>query len=122
MATSDDPESAKLAASLKETEWELHQCKEELARVGDDLSIMINCYKEAQLIASKTKERQVAAQEADVLAGQPPGPAAHGDDAQDAHADSFQTCSAIAAAGSAVGEARGGVGSGVRPGRHRVMP
>ena len=65
---------------------------------------------------------RVAAQEADVLAGQPPGPAAHGDDAQDAHADSFQTCSAIAAAGSAVGEARAGVGSGVRPGRHRVMP
>ncbi|XP_017460551.1 PREDICTED: protein KIAA0100-like [Rhagoletis zephyria] len=69
MTASDDPESAKLAASLKETEWELHQCKEELARVGDDLSIMINCYKEAQLIASKTKERQVAAQESrDLLA------------------------------------------------------
>lgn len=65
----EEEERSAMADSLKETEWRLHQCKEELARVSDDLTIMINCYKEAQLIASKTKERQVAAQESrDLLA------------------------------------------------------
>ncbi|KAI2804677.1 hypothetical protein BLOT_003665, partial [Blomia tropicalis] len=44
-------------------ELQLAKAKDELSMVSEDLSIMINCYKEAQLIAMKTKERQVAAQE-----------------------------------------------------------
>lgn len=44
-------------------EAELAVCKKNLNIESDNLSNMINCYKEVQLIASKTKERQVAAQE-----------------------------------------------------------
>lgn len=44
-------------------EIELEICKKNLNIESENLSNMINCYKELQLIASKTKERQVAAQE-----------------------------------------------------------
>ncbi|KAF7489462.1 Uncharacterized protein SSS_04779 [Sarcoptes scabiei] len=47
----------------QDIDTELEKCKRELSLESENLSIMINCYKEAQLIASKTKERQVAAQE-----------------------------------------------------------
>ncbi|XP_075677940.1 bridge-like lipid transfer protein family member hobbit [Dermatophagoides pteronyssinus] len=51
---------------FQEIEAELEKCKRELNVESENLSIMINCYKEAQLIAMKTKERQVAAQESRV--------------------------------------------------------
>ncbi|XP_054167935.1 protein hobbit-like [Oppia nitens] len=53
----------KLIADAQQIEFELDECKEELNISSEDLTIMINCFKEAQLSASKTKERQTAAQE-----------------------------------------------------------
>jgi hypothetical protein len=54
----------KLINDAQQIEFDMDQCKDELNMASEDLNIMINCFKEAQLSASKTKERQVAAQEA----------------------------------------------------------
>ena len=53
----------KLVSDAQQIEFEMDECKEQLNIFSEDLTIMINCFKEAQLSASKTKERQVAAQE-----------------------------------------------------------
>lgn len=57
----EDNETSRLEYAT--TEKQLAKCKDDLSVASEELSIMINCYKEAQLIALKTKERQVAAQE-----------------------------------------------------------
>ena len=54
----------KMISDAQQIEFEMDECKEQLNIFSEDLTIMINCFKEAQLSASKTKERQVAAQEA----------------------------------------------------------
>ena len=54
----------KLICDAQQIEFEMDECKEQLNICSEDLTIMVNCFKEAQLSASKTKERQVAAQEA----------------------------------------------------------
>lgn len=57
----EDNETSRLEYAT--IEKQLAKCKDDLSVASEELSIMINCYKEAQLIALKTKERQVAAQE-----------------------------------------------------------
>ncbi|CAG2170224.1 unnamed protein product, partial [Oppiella nova] len=61
---SGSPLELKLMADAQQIEFEMDECKEELNIASEDLTIMINCFKEAQLMASKTKERQTASQEA----------------------------------------------------------
>lgn len=54
----------KLSRETKKIDSEMEECKNQLNANSEELALMINCYKEAQVSATKTKERQAAAQEA----------------------------------------------------------
>ena len=54
----------RLVDDLQRIEHETDLCKKEINHASDDLTLMINCFKEAQISANKTRERLAAIQEA----------------------------------------------------------